>query len=141
MSVINKQEGVSPVVKEEFALRDLAMGGDMVIVIDPETVAPVPTTSAWTRDVKISVQTAAGAVHKWLDGAFATILSIGDTGGGTASIVSTTMTLVEGEVIVVVSGTEATWANGETDTLTVANTTILGYTVTGGTSVETFNTP
>ena len=140
MSVIDKQEGVSPVVKEEFALRDLAMAGDMVIVIDPETVAPVPTTSAWTRDVKISVQTAAGAVHKWLDGAFATILSIGDTGGGTASIVSTTMTLVEGEVIVVVSGTEATWANGETDTLTVANTTILGYTVTGGTSVETFTT-
>ena len=140
MSVINKQEGVSPVVKEEFALRDLAMGGDMVIVIDPETVAPVPTTSAWTRDVKISVQTAAGAVHKWLDGAFATILSIGDTGGGTASIVSTTMTLVEGEVIVVVSGTEATWANGETDTLTVANTDIMGYTVTGGTSVETFTT-
>ena len=140
MAVINKQEGISPAVKEAFLLRDLASAGDMVIVIDPETVTPVPTTSAWTRDVKISVQTAAGAVHTWLDGAFATILSIGDTGGGTASIVSTTMTLVEGEVIVVVSGTEATWANGETDTLTVANTTILGYTVTGGTSVETFTT-
>jgi len=140
MSVINKQEGISPVVKEAFLLRDLASAGDMVIVIDPETVDRTITTSAWTRDVKISVQTAAGAVHTWLDGAFATILSIADTGGGTATIVSTTMTLVEGEVIVVVSGDAATWANGETDTLTVANTTILGYTVTGGTSVETFNT-
>ncbi len=140
MAVQNKQEGVSPIVKDNFALRDLAMAGDIVIVITPETVTPIPTSAAWTRNVTISVQTAAGAIHTWLDGAFATILSIGDTGGGTASIVSTTMTLVEGEVIVVVSGTEATWANGETDTLTVANTTILGYTVTGGTSVETFTT-
>ena len=140
MAVQNKQEGVSPIVKENFALRDLAMGGDMVIVITPETVDRTITTSAWTRNVKISVQTAAGAIHTWLDGAFTTILSIGDTGGGTASIVATTMTLVEGEIIVVVSGTEATWADGETDTLTVANTDIMGYTVTGGTSVETFNT-
>ena len=140
MGVVNKQEGVSPVVKENFSLRDLAMAGDMVIVIDPETVTPVPTTSAWTRNVNIQVQTAAGAVHTWLDTAVASILSIGDTGGGTASIVSTTITLVEGQTTVVVSGTEATWANGETDTLTVANMTIMGYTVTGGTSVETFTT-
>ena len=141
MSVINKQEGVSPVVKENFALRDLAMAGDMVIVIDPETVVVTPTAAAWDRNVTISVQTAAGAVHTWLDGAFTSILSIGDTStAGTASIVSTTMTLVEGEVVVVVSGDAADWLNTETDTLTVANTTILGYTVTGGTSVETFTT-
>ena len=140
MAVQNKQEGISPVVKDNFLLRDLAMAGDMVIVIDPETVDRTITSAAWDRDVKISVQTAAGAVHTWLDGAFTTILSVGDTGGGTATIVSTTMTLVEGEVIVVVSGDAATWANTETDTLTVANTDIMGYTVTGGTSVETFNT-
>ena len=108
MSVINKQEGISPVVKEEFGLRDLAMVGDIVMVITPTTVAPVPTTSAWTRDVKISLQTAAGAIHTWLDTAVATILSIGDTStAGTASIVSTTITLVEGETTVVVSGDAA----------------------------------
>lgn len=140
MSVINKQEGVSPVVKGEFALRDLAMAGDMVIVIDPETVTPVPTTEAWTRNVNIQVQTAAGAKHTWLDMTVASILSVGDTGGGTATIVTTTIALVEGEITVVVSGDAATWANGETDTLTVANMTIMGYTVTGGTSVETFTT-
>ena len=141
MSVINKQEGVSPVVKENFALRDLAMAGDMVIVIDPETVVVTPTAAAWTRDVKISVQTAAGAVHTWLDTAVATILSIGDTStAGTASIVATTITLAEGETTVVVSGDAADWLNTETDTLTVANMTIMGYTVTGGTSVETFTT-
>ena len=26
-----------------------AMSGDMVLVISPETVAPAPTSSAWTR--------------------------------------------------------------------------------------------
>ena len=140
MSLI-KDEGVSPTLRDAFTLRDQAMTGDIVIVIDPETVTPVPTAVAWTRNVKISVQNAAGEVHTWLDTAVASILSIGDTGGGTASIVATTITLVKGETTVVVSGTEATWANGETDTLTVANMTIMGYTVTGGTSVETFTTP
>lgn len=140
MSVINKQEGVSPVVKDNFALRDLAMAGDMVIVITPETVDRTITSSAWDRDVKISVQTAAGAVHTWLDTSVASILSVGDTGGGTATIVTTDIDLVEGEIVVVVSGDAATWADSETDTLTVANMTIMGYTVTGGTSVETFNT-
>lgn len=140
MSVINKQEGVSPVVKDNFLLRDLAMAGDMVIVIDPETVDRTITSSAWDRDVKISVQTAGGAVHTWLDTSVASILSVGDTGGGTATIVTTDIDLVEGEIVVVVSGDAATWANSETDTLTVANMTIMGYTVSGGTSVETFNT-
>lgn len=141
MAVVNKNEGVSPIVRENFALRDLAMAGDMVIVIDPETVTPAPTSSAWTRNVNIQVQTAAGAKHTWLDTSVASILSVGDTGGGTATIVTTTIVLVEGEINVVVSGDAATWANGETDTLTVANMTIMGYTVTGGTSVETFTTP
>jgi len=135
---IENMPGIQPELREYIALQAKAMAGDMVIVIDPETVAPAPTTSAWTRDVKISVQTAAGEVHKWLNTAVATILSIADDGGGTASIVATTITLVEGETTVVVSGTAATWADTETDTLTVANMTILGYTVTGGTSVETF---
>lgn len=139
MSLI-KEAGVSPTLRDAFTLRDQAMTGDMVIVIDPETVDRTITSSAWDRDVKISIQNAAGEVHTWIDTAVATILSVGDTGGGTASIVATTITLVKGETTVVVSGTAATWANGETDTLTVANMTLMGYTVTGGTSVETFNT-
>lgn len=126
---------------QELTLIEKAMSGDILIVIDPETVTPAPTAAAWTRDVKISLKTAAGEIHSWMNLTEATILSIGDTGGGTASIVSTTITIVNGETTVVVSGTEATWANGETDTLTVADMTVLGYTVTGGTSVETFTTP
>jgi len=140
MAVINKNEGISPIVRANFNLRDLAMSGDMVIVIDPETVDRTITSAAWDRNVNIQIQTAAGVLHDWMNLTEATILSVADTGGGTATIVSTTITIVEGQTTVVVSGDAATWANGETDTLTVANMTIMGYTVTGGTSVETFNT-
>ena len=125
---------------QELTLIEKAMSGDIVIVIDPETVDRTITTSAWTRNVAISLETAAGEIHSWMNLTEATILSIADDGGGTASIVATTITIVNGETVVVVSGTEATWANGETDTLTVADMTVMGYTVTGGTSVETFNT-
>jgi hypothetical protein len=48
--------------------------------------------------------------------------------------------MVNGRCVVVVSGDAADWLDTETDTLTLANSTILGYTVTGGTSVETFTT-
>ncbi len=135
-----RPNGIGLTANQELTLIEKAMSGDIVIVIDPETVTPVPTSAAWTRNVKISLKTAAGEIHSWCNLTEATILSIGDTGGGTASIVATTITIVNGETIVVVSGTEATWANGETDTLTVGNMTIMGYTVTGGTSVETFTT-
>ena len=116
-----------------------AMSGDLSITISPETVTPIPTAAAWTRNVVISVVDSNGALQKWLSGAFATRLSIADTStAGTASIASTTLTLVNGKATVVVSGDAADWLTTETDTLTVASTTILGYTVTGGTSVETF---
>lgn len=124
---------------EELTLLEKAMSGDMVITITPETVAPAPTSAAWTRTVLIEVETAAGELHSWLNKATTSILSIADTStAGTASIASTTLTLVNGQAAVVVSGDAQDWLDTETDTLTVANLTILGYTVTGGTSVETF---
>lgn len=132
--------GVAPELRAEIALRDKAMAGDLVFVVTPATVAPAPTTSAWTRTVVCELQTAAGEVHTWFDKAITTGVSIADAGGGTASIPSTTLTFTKGRATVVVSGTAATWANGETDTLTVAQATILGYTVASKTSVETFTT-
>jgi uncharacterized Zn-binding protein involved in type VI secretion len=88
----------------------------------------------------ITLETAAGKIHSWFDKSITTGVSIADDGGGTASIPSTTLVIKNGKATVTVSGTEATWANGETDTLTVAEATILGYTVTAATSVEEFTT-
>lgn len=133
--------GIAPKIREKFDLISDAAVGDIVLVISPETVAPVPTAAAWTRTVLLSIENAAGDVHNWLSGSFATTLSIADTStAGTASIVSTTLTIVNGVASVVVSGDAADWLNTETDTLTVGDLTIMGATVTGGTSVETFTT-
>ena len=136
---IEDMSGVKPELRTYLAAIESALAGDIVMVIDPETVAPVPTAAAWTRNVKVSIQNAAGDVHGWLNKAYTTTASVGDTStAGTASIAATTLTIVDGEANIVVSGDAADWLDTETDTLTIANITVLGVTVTGGTSVETF---
>ena len=138
MKPIKQELGIQPSVRDQLILRDKALSGDMLWVLTPATVTSAPTAAAWTRTVVVELQTAAGEVHTWFNDAIATGNSIADDGGGTASIVSTTLTIVDGKATVVVSGTEATWADTETDTYTVAEATILGYTVGAKTSVETF---
>ena len=116
-----------------------AMSGDLAFSIDPETVSADATAAAWTRTVTISLVDSSGNVQKWFNKAITSGVSIGDTSSaGTASIASTTLTFVNGVATVVVSGDEAAWLAEETDTLTIAQATILGYTVAAKTSVETF---
>lgn len=137
----NTEIRTAPHLRKDLYLREKAMAGDLVWVLSPATVAPAPTAVAWTREVHISLQTAAGEVHKWFNDAIATGVAIADTStAGTASIPSTTLTIVDGVAVVTVSGDAADWLNTETDTLTVAEATILGYTVAAKTSVETFTT-
>ncbi len=139
MSDINKKSGIQPAVRKEFSVRDAAMAGDIVMVISPVTLDTPATALAFTRNVLVSIETAAGVVHDWLSADYTTTLSIADAStAGTASIVSTTLSIRGGSAIVVVSGDAAAWDAAETDTLTVANITVLGESVTGGTSVETF---
>ena len=139
MSNVDKRPGIQPAVREEFKIRDAAMAGDIVMTINPLTVNRATTTSAFTRNVLIQIETSTGLVHDWLDADYSTTLSIGDTSvAGTASIVSTTLSIIDGQAIVVVTGDTAAWLAAETDTLTIGNITVLGVTVTGGTSVETF---
>jgi len=116
-----------------------ALNGDMVMKITPTAVNRAATSAAWTRDVKIEIVDSNGIKHGWLTQDFTTTLSIADTStAGTASITSTTLSLVNGEAVVVVSGDAQDWLATETDTLTIGNLTVNGYTVTGGTSVQTF---
>jgi hypothetical protein len=134
-----KRNVVGLTANQQLDLMAKAMQGDIVMVIDPETSTPAPTAAAFDTTVDITFKTAAGEVHSWLNGAYATTASIEDTStAGTASIASTTLTVVNGYASVVVSGDEAAWLDTETWTLTIANVTIMGYTVTGGTSVATF---
>ena len=123
---------------EQIDLMTQAMSGDLVMVIEPETVELEATAEAWTRDVTITIETADGDVHEWLTADYATTLSIDDDStAGTASIESTTLSIVNGKAVVTVSGDAEDWIADETDTLTVGEITVLGSTVTGGTSVQT----
>jgi hypothetical protein len=140
MSNILTRKGIQLAARQELLLRDKAMSGDMVLTISPATVAPAPRATAWTRTVTITLKTAGGDTHTWYNGTLT--VSIADTSSaGTATITDTTPNMVNGVCTVVISSGAAAWLNSETDTLTVSNQTILGSTITGGTSVETFTTP
>ncbi len=140
MSDILTRKGIQLATRQEMALRDKALSGDMVLSITPATVAPAPRATAWTRTVTIRLKDAAGNVHTWYNGTL-TVSIADDSTAGTATITDTTPNMVNGVCTVVISGDAQDWLNTETDTLTVSNQAILGYTVIGGTSVETFTTP
>lgn len=125
---------------EDRYLMQRAMCGDMVLVISPETVGGTAATLsvASARYVNLELQTADGEVHTWCNKAFATTLSIADTSTPVPTIASTTLTLSKGKARITVTLPTGTYAADETNTLTIANLTIMGYTVTGGTSVQTF---
>lgn len=133
-----KESGLPPALRDEQNLRDKAMAGDLVFVCTPATVDRKAASTAWSRTVVVELKTAAGEVHTWFNKAIATGVSIADTStAGTATIPSTTLTFVNGRASVVVSSVAAAWVAEETNTLTVAQATILGYTVASKTSVET----
>ncbi len=134
--------GLSLELRKELEQMSKAMAGDLVFVCNPATLVSDPVSAAWTRTVLIELQDAAGNTQAWFNKAITTGVSIADTSSaGTASIPSTTLTFVNGKASVVVSGDAQDWLNTETDTLTVAQATLLGYTVAAKTSVETFTTP
>jgi len=145
--------GVQPEAKELMALlagmadrMAEALQGDILIDISPATTTKVPTASAWTRDVVITIENAAGDTHDWLNGAYAAALSVGDTSSaGTASIVSTTLTIVSGTATIVVSGDAAAWLGGtaqiETITCTAGESTGAGNITMEVTSAGMTNSP
>ncbi len=124
----------------EARLRDEAANGDILWVLTPAAPTRAATSSVWSRNVEVQAQNAAGEIHTWLDLAIASGVSVGDTStAGTATIPSTTLTIVKGKAVVVVSGDAVAWLDTETDTLTVAEYTgFAGQTMAVKTSVQTF---
>lgn len=113
-----------------------AMAGDMAFVITPTAVNKTAFTAARTRTVRIEMKTASGVLHDWYNGTLT--IAIADTSSaGTATIPSTSLSMVNGVAVATVSLSANNWIATETNTLTLSNKTVMGYTVTGGTSVET----
>jgi hypothetical protein len=121
---------------EQANLTAKAMSGDIVLSILPATTTRAATAAAWTRKVTVKALTAAGELHSWLNAAYATKAAIADTSSaGTATIASTTLTLVNGAAEITVSGDAAAWLAGvqQVETIEVTN----GATDAAGTLVVT----
>ena len=120
------------------ALIGKALSGDIVLSILPATDYVDSQAHQVNRTVTVTAKTAAGSTHTWLNAAYASKLSITDSlTPHYATIASTTITFVAGVATVVITLDDAKYLAAAYDTLTVSNLTILGYTVTGGTSVGT----
>jgi hypothetical protein len=115
-----------------------AMSGDLVLELSPEEVgqSAAALANGGTRRVIITLKTVSGEIHDWYSAELAVAVTT-DSTAGTVSIDSATPMMIGGECVVDIIYDEAAWAAGETVTLTVDAQTIMGYTVTGGTSVDT----
>lgn len=123
MSLFQKDPRFSRPLKDAMKLRDSAAAGDLVWAVSPSTVNLAPTASAWSRNVIVTLQNAAGDVHDWFNSAIATGNSIANTSSaGTASIVSTTLTMVNGRAVVAVSGDAQAWLGGTAQVETITCT-------------------
>lgn len=117
-----------------------AQSGDMVFKVTPATKTIAHTSTGWSQDVKITLESASGEKNSWYNGPIT--IAIADTSAaGTASILpaATTVNMVDGEYNVAVKGNAAAWLATETATLTVQQATVLGYTVASKTSVITMS--
>ena len=130
---------IKPQQRAYDAIMGKAMSGDLVFVVTPATGTPAPTTAAWEQAIIVELQSAAGEVHKWFNKTITTgIAASDDSSDGSASMDSTTLTFVDGKAAATLEGDEADWLATETATATVAEATVLGYTVAEKTCVLTF---
>lgn len=126
---------------EDSALRTVgsAMLGDISILVSPESIETTALNGTWKRTVEINFRDSKGRIHGWLSTTFPNAISVADTSvAGTSSITSTDLVVDRGKASVEISGDATDWLAGETDTLTVANVEIMGNTITGGASTQTF---
>lgn len=105
-----------------------AHSGDIVFTSIADTTIAAGST-AWSKQVIVQLATADGEVHKWFQGQVT--LSVADTSAAGAASISPTgaQNMVDGQIAVTLSGSAAAWVVGETVTLSVAATNILGYPV------------
>jgi hypothetical protein len=123
---------------DDIEMMGKALSGDLVFTVTPATTTRAAGTYAISRDVTVKLTDADGNVHTWFNKAISNGCSVGDTStAGTAAIANTTLTFVNGVATKTVTAASAAWVAAETNTLTIAQATIAGYTVAQKTSVET----
>ena len=122
-----------------------AMAGEIALVVSPATLgnsaadinAAIVTDDKFVRQVKVELKASAeGAVHQWFTGSFSA--AVAKTGDGTVAIAD------EGDSVELENGVgyvdieyTGTWAAADTCTLTITGGTVMGYSVSNKTSVDT----
>lgn len=130
-------------VESDIELLSSMIGGDIEIAVDPVTLgssaAAVNAAIAgdgFTRTVAVSIVNSNDDVLPYNKTLPIEVVAVTD-GDGDASVVGSTVTFVNGVASVVITYTGA-WAAADTCTLTVGDTSsILGYSVSNKTSVDT----
>ena len=124
-----------------------AMAGEIALIVSPATLgssaadvnAAIATDDKFVRRVKVELKASAdGDVHQWFTGSFSAAVTKTGTGNGTAAIADGggSVELENGVGYVDIEYT-GTWAVGDTCTLTITGGTIMGYSVSNETSVDT----
>jgi hypothetical protein len=124
--------------------RTISVAGQMSFGKDADSDAQAPTSEAWEFTFDVWIEDSAGNVMEWVNGAYASTLTIADTStAGTATVKdgntdhATTLTFTDGRAKVTIMGDAAAWLDTETATATIGNLTINGETVTGGDCIMT----
>jgi len=122
-----------------------AMAGEIALIVSPATLgssaadvnAAIATDDKFVRRVKVELKASAdGDIHQWFTGSFSA--AVAKTGNGAAAIADNgdSVELENGVGYVDIEYT-GTWAEGDTCTLTITGGTIMGYSVSNKTSVDT----
>jgi len=132
--------GIPPKQREyDEAMSKMVSNDDVVVVVERANITPAPTDAVWSYVVPFHLETTAGETVPF-NGTIAATASESTSGSGTADPTDATPAVVNGRGTVTFAGTKATWANGDTATLTLTHTNLRGGTDTD-TFVVTFTTP
>lgn len=113
-----------------------AMSGDITAVISPATLSTAHGIAA-SRTITVTLVDTDGNIHTWCDPTIATIVTAAKSSSSGTATVATANIVFDNGVATIPVTIGGTWLAADTNTVTIANITILGKTVTGGTSVQT----
>lgn len=145
MSILTrlKEKAFKYSLKEFYEYMEMledGVNGDLVLSVTPATTgtSAAEVTGSYTRDVAVKLVDADGNIHRWFNGTFAIAVADVTAGDGSSAIEdsATTVQLTEGVGSVTIEYSN-TWAEADTNTLTVTGGTLLGYTIANKTSVDT----
>jgi len=112
---------------------------DVAVVIERANITPAPVATSWTYQVPWHLETANGEMVPYNGTCAATATETGTSETADPTDATPNVTNGVGDVITF-AGTDGTWANTDTATLTITYTDLRGTTATD-TWVVTFTTP